>query len=246
MISFWVAPSLLQYGNQVITATSLSFRRGPARSNFPRILTSPVPQMRSNFEDSYSSSGFQNNQVQVCIIHKTWIIFGVCSVTRRFPRGANPEGKVFLPMTLAATRDQGLVDDLLCNPEQLRYTGWTEAEWRRHFETKGKLDRYWKSLQDFKNQCNITGTLAICAAWRFAVCTTSRNPTIARVPAGKYFALYMQWLGPIQLSWTNWILKNHFFATATLLFTTQHIIRLSHQNVCSGSKMLRTLKRTAS
>ena len=103
-----------------------------------------------------------------------------------------------------------------------------------------------KSLQDFKNQCNITGTLAICAAWRFAVCTTSRNPTIAPVPAGKYFALYMQWLGPIQLSWTNWILKNHFFATAMLLFTTQHIIRLSHQNVCSGSKMLRTLKRTAS
>ena len=100
-----------------------------------------------------------------------------------------------------------------------------------------------KSLQDFKNQCNITGTLAICAAWRFAVCTTSRNPTIAPVPAGKYFALYMQWLGPIQLSWTKWILKNHFFATAMLLFTTQHITRLSHQNVCSGSKMLRTLKK---
>ena len=222
---FWVAPSLLQYGNQVITATSLSFRRGPARSRFPGFWRHQYPQDRQSLEDSYSSLGFQNNQVQVLIINETWIIFGVCSVTRRFPRDANPEGKVFLPMTLAATRDQGLVDDLLCNPEQLRYTGWTEAEWRRHFETKGKLDRYWKSLQDFKNQWNITGTLAICAAWRFAVCTTSRNPTIARVPAGKYFALYMQWLGPIQLSWTNWILKNHFFATAMLLFTTQHIIR---------------------
>ena len=164
-------------------------------------------------------------------------------MTRRYPRDANPEGKVFLPMTMTATKKQGLVDDLLSNIEQLRFTGWQEAEWRRHFETKGKLDRYWKSLQDFKNQWNITGTLAICAAWRYAVYTTSRSPTIAPVQAGKFFARYMPWLEPIQLSWTRWILKSHFFATVMLLITTHHITRYSHQNVCSGSRMLRTLKK---
>ena len=63
-------------------------------------------------------------------------------MTKRFPRGANPEGRVFIPMTMGATREQGLVDDLLCHPEQLRYTGWaSETEWRRKFETKGRLDR---------------------------------------------------------------------------------------------------------
>jgi len=45
-------------------------------------------------------------------------------------------------MTMTATKKQGLVDDLLSNIEQLRFTGWQEAEWRRHFETKGKIDRY--------------------------------------------------------------------------------------------------------
>ena len=71
-------------------------------------------------------------------------------MTRRYPRDANPEGKVFLPMTMTATKKQGLVDDLLSNIEQLRFTGWQEAEWRRHFETKGKLDRYWKKSSRFQ------------------------------------------------------------------------------------------------
>ena len=67
-------------------------------------------------------------------------------MTKRYPRGANAEGKVFLPMTLTATREQGLVSDLLCNSEQLKYTGWSEAEWRRHFETKGRMDRCWTNF----------------------------------------------------------------------------------------------------
>ena len=99
-----------------------------------------------------------------------------------------------------------------------------------------------KSLQDFKNQWNVTGTLAICAAWKYAASTTSRSPTIAPVQAGKFFAQSMPWLKPIQLSWIRWTLKSHFFATVMLLITTHHITRYSHQNVCSGSRMLRTRK----
>merc|ERR1712004_627273 len=60
--------------------------------------------------------------------------------TRRYPRDANPEGKVFLPMKMTATKKQGLVDDLLCNIEQLRFTGWQESEWHQHFGTKAKID----------------------------------------------------------------------------------------------------------
>ena len=99
-----------------------------------------------------------------------------------------------------------------------------------------------KSLQDFKNQWNVTGTLAICAAWKYAASTTSRSPTIAPVQAGKFFAQYMPWLEPIQLSWIRWTLKSHFFATVMLLITTHHITRSSHQNACSGSRMLETRK----
>ena len=100
-----------------------------------------------------------------------------------------------------------------------------------------------KSLQNFKNQWNVTGTLVICAAWRYVVSTTSRSPSIAPVQAGKFFAQYMPWLEPIQLSWIQWTLKSHFFATVMLLITTHHITRYSHQNVCSGSRMLRTLEK---
>ena len=100
-----------------------------------------------------------------------------------------------------------------------------------------------ESLQNFKNQWNITGTLTICAAWKYAASTTSRSPTIVPVQAGRFFAQSMPWLNPIQLSWIRWTLKSHFFATVMLLITTHHITRYSHQNVCSGSRMLRTLKK---
>ena len=52
----------------------------------------------------------------------------------------------------------------------------------------------------------------------------------------------MPWLKPIQLSWIRWTLRSHFFATVMLLITTHHTTRSSHQNACSGSRMLETRK----
>ena len=99
-----------------------------------------------------------------------------------------------------------------------------------------------ESLQNFKNQWNITGTLTICAAWKYAASTTSRSLTIVQVQAGRFFAQFMPWLNPIQLSWIRWTLRSHFFAIVMLLITTHHTTRSSHQNACSGSIMLETRK----
>ena len=105
------------------------------------------------------------------------------SITKRFPRNANPQCQVFLPMSIRATKSQGIADDLLANPDKIRFTGWTsDKEWMKHFETQAKIDRSHScNIFNFSNldirYYNSLTSLKICSLFHESKPSNCTSPT---------------------------------------------------------------------